>query len=644
MTYQIKTELEKQHAPVTRPAALAGGQQPANARQWYLPNREQAGYPICNNNQLDLYICGEQGFRAIAHDIERAEHSIDIIVWGFDPAMELIRTGKPWPRGETYGDLLIRKAKAGVRVRLLAWYDYWGEQKQANLVGHDLRLGLPLVSPSDSHNATSTTERERLKHCDAWWRNATEGNIPNLEVRFRTPTPANAASLRARTFKGKVIASAEAMALDHPTDHQKPILIDYEHPNPAKAVGYVMGLNSVTDYWDTTQHEFNPALREADWASDPSGKTARQPFRDYAIRVQGEALYSLNHNFSQAWDRAPINSPKPLPAVKSHKVRSARTLAKLATLGAAVTQPKRCQIVRTQPDEGDASIWAAYQLALSKAINYIYVENQYFQLKEFVQGLKQSRQALLKFYKQAGVSIEKVPPLHLFIVIPQPDDAGLLPRTYETLGGLGAQDQVTEYHKQAQFKELPTAPKQPGLLGALGFSAKLAAASTYNAIYQPPGGWQDLKAARQELEDLGIKVLVAMLQSFDPFGKSKNPAERYRNIYIHSKLMIIDDTFTTLGSANINLRSMANDSEINLITENPEFAKTARQRVWRNIAGRDLEGGEASFAEVMRTHKDWSNRMEQNKSNKKIQLPFDNGSFLVPFEDARLPFVNLSFQ
>lgn len=54
----------------------------------------------------------------------------------------------------------------------------------------------------------------------------------------------------------------EAAGMSFATHHQKPILIDYAHDGGSDAVGDVMGLNSVTDYWDTQQHEIDDPLRE----------------------------------------------------------------------------------------------------------------------------------------------------------------------------------------------------------------------------------------------------------------------------------------------------------------------------------------------------------------------------------------------
>jgi phosphatidylserine/phosphatidylglycerophosphate/cardiolipin synthase-like enzyme len=51
-------------------------------------------------------------------------------------------------------------------------------------------------------------------------------------------------------------------------------------------------------------------------------------------------------------------------------------------------------------------------------------------------------------------------------------------------------------------------------------------------------------------------------------------------VYIHSKLMIVDDVFTTLGSANINTRSMQVDSELNIAHEWGSVTQGLRRRLW----------------------------------------------------------------
>jgi phosphatidylserine/phosphatidylglycerophosphate/cardiolipin synthase-like enzyme len=51
-------------------------------------------------------------------------------------------------------------------------------------------------------------------------------------------------------------------------------------------------------------------------------------------------------------------------------------------------------------------------------------------------------------------------------------------------------------------------------------------------------------------------------------------------VYIHAKIAIIDDEWLTLGSANLNEHSLFNDTEMNVVTHDPELAKETRLRLW----------------------------------------------------------------
>jgi phosphatidylserine/phosphatidylglycerophosphate/cardiolipin synthase-like enzyme len=109
--------------------------------QWFAENKNKKGsatHPITHNNKLSLHICGKEGFAAIAKDIQEAKGSIDLVCWGFDPGMELLRNEYKWiwPRSETYGDLLIAAGRRGVQVRLLVWYSYSGGKMQEHMPGH----------------------------------------------------------------------------------------------------------------------------------------------------------------------------------------------------------------------------------------------------------------------------------------------------------------------------------------------------------------------------------------------------------------------------------------------------------------------------------------------------------------------------
>jgi phosphatidylserine/phosphatidylglycerophosphate/cardiolipin synthase-like enzyme len=60
---------------------------------------------------------------------------------------------------------------------------------------------------------------------------------------------------------------------------------------------------------------------------------------------------------------------------------------------------------------------------------------------------------------------------------------------------------------------------------------------------------------------------------------SRNGAVR-EPIYVHAKIGIVDDRWLTLGSANLNEHSLFNDSEVNLVSCEPELVRATRERLW----------------------------------------------------------------
>jgi len=250
--------------------------------QWQLERSEDAQTPIFQYNNLSVYICGEESFARIAEDIRSAEESIDIAFWGFDPAMELTRKEGPWPRGETWGGLLRDAAEGRLRsgkkvqVRLLVWWDPTGAALGgSNMPGYKEDASFELkaaagqgiaraVLPSghDPARPQPITPRDRREVFNShWFRDASAGKIEGLSLRTRGGVHADVvASLQSHPdyvegrrlggVKGIERIGLEWMA----THHQKTIVIDYDGPHPR---AYVMGLNSVTDYWDTQAHLFN---------------------------------------------------------------------------------------------------------------------------------------------------------------------------------------------------------------------------------------------------------------------------------------------------------------------------------------------------------------------------------------------------
>jgi len=80
-------------------------------------------------------------------------------------------------------------------------------------------------------------------------------------------------------------------------------------------------------------------------------------------------------------------------------------------------------------------------------------------------------------------------------------------------------------------------------------------------------------------------------------------------VYVHSKLMILDDTYMTIGSTNINTRSMENDSEMNVAHHNDVISRAERLRIWAlhtNGLGAQEDFGDAfeAWGELMKRNRD----------------------------------------
>ncbi|MFM2086180.1 MAG: hypothetical protein RLZZ237_1049, partial [Pseudomonadota bacterium] len=270
--------------------------------QWLLENRNLKGkttHPITHNNKLTLFICGQEGFADIAGEIARAKKSIDLCCWGFDPGMELVR-GKSatWPRGVTFGDLLIdATTRRYLRVRLLIWYDRIGSPMARTMPGYShgtspwktggqqvddisakaslamLQEAVKKKLPVFSHGywgefvrAEDIPMKAREEYCHSWYAAAFHGLFGRLEIRLRHGDSGAIGKSIANELSqphGLTMGELEKPGMQYlGTHHQKPVLIDFDYQEGAKAVGYVMGLNSVTDYWDTTAHLLDDTRRE----------------------------------------------------------------------------------------------------------------------------------------------------------------------------------------------------------------------------------------------------------------------------------------------------------------------------------------------------------------------------------------------
>ena len=103
----------------------------------------------------------------------------------------------------------------------------------------------------------------------------------------------------------------------------------------------------------------------------------------------------------------------------------------------------------------------------------------------------------------------------------------------------------------------------------------------------------------------------------------------WQEVYVHSKVTIMDDTFTIISSANLNTRSMEKDTELGIILQTGEVARDLRKRLWslhtkKNAAANP--DGMHDYNVAMNAFYVWgrlikNNLDEKRKGNKKPLYP-----------------------
>jgi phosphatidylserine/phosphatidylglycerophosphate/cardiolipin synthase-like enzyme len=91
---------------------------------------------------------------------------------------------------------------------------------------------------------------------------------------------------------------------------------------------------------------------------------------------------------------------------------------------------------------------------------------------------------------------------------------------------------------------------------------------------KPNTGGDDTRGVLGDLieADGGNRLLACTL-----YARSGSLADP---IYVHAKIGIVDDSWLTLGSANLNEHSLFNDTEMNVVTHDAGLARATRLRLW----------------------------------------------------------------
>ncbi|MDO3615315.1 phospholipase D-like domain-containing protein [Ralstonia pseudosolanacearum] len=643
--------------PIVTPLALSCTREATLTLPWFVQQTEY--FPV--QATFCPLVNGEEAFGAVYEAIAAAKRSVDIICWGFQPSMYFKR-GPGNTDSLPIGHLLAQKGAEGIQVRVLCWQDdlhmaEWGEN---NMPGNNAATSikrLPGMSwlmslkPFSSFMAPDYQKSFELEFDREWYRranlsNATKGQnissgdavfdregrllgnkhdgFPNLELATRDFGLKNRAEIQYRTaLHGKdadrstslKVKNGFAMGTFEPTHHQKMVLVDYETPD--QAVGFVMGHNMLDTYWDRDDHSFvrmHPHM----------GRNGTHPRQDISSRVTGPILRYLNENFCQAWDKA---TGQNLDATRA-------LLACQFKLRRDIDTPVMAQILRTQSQHGKRDIETMYLQAVNNTTKFIYIENQYFRFVPLADKIKAAAQAQLRAGRDPG----KHGPLHLFVVTNSNDEgigAGTV-NTYRMLESLGRADtlpgvaQAERVNTLAQQRQELTEKltwetgRMPPPVGlavdpSSDYAQQLVQARAASVARQ--------QALKQQIADVdqkikdnnektivpteipGLKVHVCTLVAPD------SPPKNWDYVYVHAKLMVVDDAFMTLGSANINTRSMEADSELNICHEHAGVTAPLRKRLW----GIHTKGMGAQ-EDVALAFKAWDYIIDQNAKNERSKL------------------------
>jgi len=575
---------------------------------------------------------GEEAFGALYDKIANAQHSIDIAIWGLQPSMYFKRDGKSL----RIGDLLIKKALEGVKVRVLVWSMWLDAQTRNPLSSDSANLGNKNVIGYG--RPVKEISKEQMEYDHLWYeaiegefhtrfdniRNSSDGSSEELDKiaagleerdKARFPYLWKISSDKERlkkiqyknrriTFfngfgkflkKGEVYADknlpwkAELLLQLTSSHHQKMVLIDYE--NAQKAVGFVMEHNMIDNYWDSSTHIYG------NLKAGNVGKNVNTPLQDVSSIVTGQVLWDLNYNFCQSWDRNGFfdnrgNYDKSENLTKNRSGIQRTNFQPNPNLGNNGTV-LNAQIVRTFDSPRVKDIMKVYLKNIKQTTSYLYTENQYFRwptlVEEFLAHWKTMRQG-------------RPGPIHWFVVT-NSSDGGIGDGTFNTnsmLKLLGRQDVMPNVARNVRLEELEAEKKRISLTnirGTLGIPAPLdktteARLKKLNEqiaahkkaveeaerkvekkedVPEPEEDRQFTQKLGYELKDTpGIKAHICTLVADNA----------WQEVYVHSKVTIMDDTFTIISSANLNTRSMEKDTELGIILQTGEVARNLRKRLW----------------------------------------------------------------
>jgi len=464
-----------------------------------------------------------------------AEQFIYIAGWSVNTKITLVRDKErmiPGAEGVTLGELLKKKAEQGVRVLVLIWED---------------RTAVELLR----------NQGLMKTHCDE-----TLEYFKGTKV-YCFVCPRHAA--RSLSAVQSVEIAAEF------THHQKTVSLDasIKGSGNRQVVSFVGGIDLSDGRYDNEIHSLFRTLNTVykDDFHQNNYKDAdlqhggpREPWHDAHSKIQGPAAYDVVTNFTQRWTKQADSSlllnlddlPGLLPpgadfeGPDAWNVQIFRSIDDASVVGfpANPSDAPELGLVTLKDQVIDKSIQCAYIEAIRRAREFIYIENQYFFGSCASWDRDQDCECLHLIPIEIALKVvSKIRARERFAVYV------LTPMWPEGIPEGDTVQAILHWFRNTarmMYKMIGEALREEGLEHEFHPTDYLNFFCVGNREVNLPGEY-----VPPERPEEGTDYWNAQMH-------------RRTMIYVHAKLMIVDDEYIIIGSANLNQRSMdgARDTEI----------------------------------------------------------------------------------
>jgi len=132
------------------------------------------------------------------------------------------------------------------------------------------------------------------------------------------------------------------------------------------------------------------------------------------------------------------------------------------------------------------------------------------------------------------------------------------------------------------------------------------------------------------------RYTLAQLRAFDTsiagFGIDETDAH-FVNVDVHSKMLIVDDLFMSVGSANKNNRGILYEAEMNAVVVDRPWVTAARRRILQNVlpTGTVLSDDAAAWFEQLRTAAVYNDTVQARWESEGMDLDLNGAPVPEPF-------------